>query len=73
MTIDQVLEDFENKRKRGVTHWAKSRAREGVQRAPAELAQARDAIFWRDEELPFSMWETINEHLRIWRCPNPQS
>jgi hypothetical protein len=53
MTIDQVLEDFENKLERGVTHWAKTRAREGVQRARAELAQARDAIFWRDEELPF--------------------
>jgi hypothetical protein len=33
--------------------WARQRAREGIERARAELAKIRDEIYWRDEDLPF--------------------
>jgi len=33
--------------------WARQRAREGIERARAELASVRDDIYWRDEDLPF--------------------
>jgi hypothetical protein len=33
--------------------WYKKRAREGIERARAELARTRDDIYWPDSSLPF--------------------
>jgi hypothetical protein len=33
--------------------WCRKRAREGIERARAELKSVRDDLWWRDEDLPF--------------------
>jgi hypothetical protein len=33
--------------------WCRKRAREGIERARAELASLRNDIYWPDDKLPF--------------------
>jgi hypothetical protein len=50
---EEMLERLHRDVGTGDVPWYRKRAREGVERARAELAKTRDDIYWPDDKPPF--------------------